>query len=74
MSEIGIINYDFNDTYISDTIKLQIDTEMRLLIKKMYNITKELLLKHKNDLIKIANHLLKKEVLLKDEIKNLIEK
>lgn len=74
MSEIGIINYDFNDTYISDTIKLQIDTEMRLLIKKMYDITKELLLKHKNELIKIANHLLKKEVLLKDEIKNLIEK
>lgn len=74
MSEIGIINYDFNDTYISDTIKLQIDTEMRLLIKKMYDITKELLLKNKNELIKIANHLLKKEVLLKDEIKNLIEK
>ena len=71
MSNMGLIHYNEN---ICDTVKLQIDTEIKLLIQDLQTKTKKILLKHKNELVILANHLLKKEVLLKDEVKILIDK
>lgn len=78
MSEnLGIINYKLNEKFmhkISDSTKYKIDEEINTIIHKQYCKTKELLLKHRKEMIIIAKHLLETEVLFGDNIKKLIDK
>ena len=57
--------------YSDETARL-IDEEVRALILMQYNRTKELLSKHTEQLHALAEELLKKEVLYKDDLTRLI--
>lgn len=65
--------YQFSKPY-SDVTSNLIDEEVRNLIDGAYDRTKELLQKHKNDLEIIAKELLKKEILFKSDLEDLIGK
>lgn len=57
----------------SETVASQIDTEIKNIILSCYTQAKEMLTAHKKILIKIADELLKKEVLEACEVEELIE-
>src|SRR5690606_19540376 len=57
--------------YSEETAKL-IDEEVRLLISGEYERTKDLLSKHMEQLTALAEELLRKEVLFKDDLERLI--
>jgi cell division protease FtsH len=66
-------DYTFSKPYSDDTAKV-IDEEVRKLVEDMYARTKELLLEKQKDVASIAEELLKKEVLYKDDLEKLIGK
>jgi AFG3 family protein len=59
--------------YSEETGKL-IDEEVRKLAENCYELAKDLLVEHKQELISIAELLLKKEILFKDEIEAVLGK
>lgn len=63
----------FTKPYSEETSKM-IDEEVRLLIQKAYDRTKKLLSEKLNDVKALAQELLKKEVLYKDDLERLIGK
>lgn len=65
--------YQFSKPYSDETSTL-IDEEVRKLIDGAYERTKELLSKHKRELEIIAQELLKKEILFKSDLEELIGK
>ncbi len=65
--------YQFQKPY-SDTTAAKIDDEVRKLLDSQYERAKELLVEHRDDLEKLANALLEKEVLLKSDVEKLIGK
>lgn len=65
--------YNMGKPYSEETSKL-IDQEVRLLVSEQYERTKELLRKHTHHLNALAEELLKKEVLYKDDLERLIGK
>jgi len=65
--------YQFNKPYSDETSNL-IDEEVRKMIDIAYERTKALLSKHKNELEIIAKELLKKEILFKSDLEELIGK
>jgi AFG3 family protein len=71
VSFYGLSKDQFQKPYSESTASL-IDEEVRSIVEEQYVRAKELLVKHKDDLEKIANHLLDKEVLLKSDVEQLI--
>ncbi|MBX2844687.1 MAG: ATP-dependent zinc metalloprotease FtsH [Saprospiraceae bacterium] len=65
--------YNFQKPYSEETAQL-IDEEVRQLIDRAYNRTKELLHEHRDNLEKVALALLDKEVLFKDDMEDMIGK
>ena len=63
--------YQFSKPYSEETATL-IDEEVRSLINKAYDRTKKLLEKYRKQLNLIAEQLLEKEILLKDDLVELI--
>ncbi|KAK3920457.1 AFG3-like protein 2 [Frankliniella fusca] len=59
--------------YSESTAQL-IDAEVRDIIKRAHDATREILTKHKKDVEKVAEHLLKQEVLSRDDMVNLVGK
>lgn len=57
--------------YSESTAQL-IDSEVRDIIQKAHDATREILLKHKSDVEKVAEHLLKQEVLNRDDMVKLV--
>jgi ATP-dependent metalloprotease FtsH len=62
------------DESTSNKMRKKIDIEVKKIINKNYKRTIEILTEYKNQLIIIAEHLLKTELLLGDDIQNLIDK
>ncbi|MFT6850228.1 MAG: AFG3 family protein [Sphingobacteriales bacterium] len=81
MSEkVGNLSFNDNDNeyrmskpYSEKTAEL-IDQEVRILVKNIYNQTKELLLERREELEKIAQALLAKEILFQADLEELIGK
>jgi AFG3 family protein len=80
--KIGVVSfYDssghgdttFQKPYSEATGKL-IDDEVRRLVGEAYQQTKTLLIVHKESLVKVANLLLQKEVIFKDDLENILGK
>ncbi|MBL7717317.1 MAG: ATP-dependent zinc metalloprotease FtsH [Flavipsychrobacter sp.] len=69
----GQQEYNMAKPYSEETAKI-IDEEVRALILGQYERTKQLLSKHINHLNALAEELLKKEVLFKDDLERLIGK
>ena len=69
----GQSEYNMTKPYSDETARL-IDEEVRALILMQYTRTKELLSKHTAHLHALAEELLKKEVLYKDDLERLIGK
>ncbi len=67
----GQQEYGMSKPYSEETAKI-IDEEVRAMILVQYDRTKELLSKHMNHLTALAEELLKKEVLFKDDLERLI--
>jgi AFG3 family protein len=67
----GQQEYNMGKPYSEETAKI-IDEEVRAMILIQYDRTKELLSKHMNHLTALAEELLKKEVLFKDDLERLI--
>ncbi len=65
--------YNFQKPYSEETAQM-IDEEVRQLIKRAYERTKNLLLEHRDDLESVANELLSKEVLFRDDMEQLVGK
>lgn len=65
--------YAFNKPYSEETAR-EIDEEVRKLIEKAYDRTKDMLLHHREALEIIAKELLKKEVLFQSDLEELIGK
>ncbi|RMG69814.1 MAG: peptidase M41, partial [Bacteroidetes bacterium] len=63
--------YNFTKPYSEATARI-IDEEVKKIVDKVYHQTKELLLKHKDALEAIAQELLKKEVIFKEDVVRLI--
>lgn len=63
--------YNFQKPYSEETGQL-IDEEVRALIAKAYDRTKALLLEHRDGLDAVANALLEKEVLFRDDLAKLV--
>lgn len=63
--------YSFSKPYSEETAH-QIDVEVRSIINDAYGRTRDLLEKHRDDLEKVAQALLAKEVLFMDDLKELI--
>jgi AFG3 family protein len=63
----------FTKPYSEETAKI-IDDEVRIIIQKSYERTLALLTLHKEDVIKLAEELLRKEVLFKSDVEELIGK
>lgn len=80
-SKIGNISfYDssgqyatFQKPYSEETAKM-IDEEVRKLVAEAYVQAKEILLQHKKELVAIANLLLEKEIIYKDDIEGVLGK
>ncbi|MEY3412518.1 MAG: hypothetical protein RIQ70_1206, partial [Bacteroidota bacterium] len=66
-------DYSFTKPYSEDTAKT-IDSEVRRIIAEAYTRTKELLLKHKDQLEILAQELLAKEILFQSDLEKLIGK
>ena len=66
-------DYSFTKPYSEDTAKT-IDSEVRRIIAEAYSRTKELLLKHKDQLEILAQELLAKEILFQSDLEKLIGK
>ncbi len=64
-------SYGFNKKYSEQTSE-RIDQAVRTIIQKNYERTKELILKHKDKLEKMAKTLLNKEVLDHNDLKELL--
>src|SRR5690606_16820375 len=71
VSFYGMSQDNFNKPYSDETAKL-IDDEVRKLIDLQYERSKNLLREHREDLEKLAQRLLEKEVLLKSDVERLI--
>jgi AFG3 family protein len=65
--------YSFTKPYSDETARI-IDEEVRLLIDKAYERTKQLLTEKKAEVIKLAEELLEKEVLFQSDVETLIGK
>jgi cell division protease FtsH len=65
--------YNFNKPYSEATAE-KIDVEVKRIIDGAYERTKQLLLKHKNELEIIAKELLEKEILFQSDLERLIGK
>ncbi len=65
--------YGFQKPYSNETAQL-IDKEVRTIIKNAYDRTKDLLLSKRNELEILAQELLKKEILHRDDVERLIGK
>ncbi len=65
--------YGFTKPYSEETAKL-IDTEISLIVEKEYKRAIQLLRKHKNKLTELAEHLLVKEVIFKDDLERIFGK
>ncbi len=65
--------FSFGKPY-SEKMASQIDTEARAIIEGAYNRVKQLLLDHKDHLEAVAQELLSKEVIFKDDLETLIGK
>jgi len=63
--------YSFQKPY-SDELASQIDKEVRKLIDDAYQRTRTMLLEHREDLEKVAQTLLEREVIFKDDLKTII--
>jgi len=66
-------DYGFTKPYSEDTAKL-IDTEISGIVEKEYKRAIQLLKKHKNKLTELAEHLLEKEVIFKDDLERIFGK
>ena len=66
-------DYNFTKPY-SDSTAEKIDQEVKRIIDNAYNRTKKLLTDKKEELEKIANKLLEKEILFQNDLEKLIEK
>jgi len=66
----GQSEYAFNKPYSEKTSEL-IDQEAKLLVEKQYERAKQVLIKHKEGLIKLADLLLEKEVIFTEDVQNI---
>jgi cell division protease FtsH len=73
VSFYGLSQDQFQRPYSDDTASL-IDDEVRKLVESQYIRAKELLTEHREDLEKLAEVLLDKEVLLKSDVERLLGK
>lgn len=71
VSFYGMQSEQFNKPY-SDVTASMIDEEVRKLVESQFNRAKELLTERREELEKLANALLEKEVLLKSDVERLI--
>ena len=65
--------YGFTKPYSEETAKL-IDTEISAIVEKEYRRAIEMLKKHKDKLTELAEHLLEKEVIFKDDLERIFGK
>jgi cell division protease FtsH len=65
--------YGFTKPYSEETAKL-IDTEISSIVEQEYKRAVQLLKKHKNKLTELAEHLLEKEVIFKDDLERIFGK
>lgn len=78
-AKIGNVSFDtgqpgdaqFSKPYSEDTAQM-IDSEVRILIKQAHKRTTDLLVKHKPDVEKVAERLLKNEILSRDDMIELL--
>ena len=63
----GQTDYNFSKPYSEDTAQL-IDEEISKLIEAQYQRAQDILLKHKKELVELANLLLEKEVIFSDDL------
>ena len=63
--------YQFNKPYSEKTSEL-IDEEVRNLIAKVYDVTKQLLTEKREGLEKLANKLLEKEILFQSDLEEIL--
>lgn len=69
----GQQEYNFNKPYSEKTAQL-IDDEVKKLIDEAYNRTRDLLLKHKENLHQLAARLLEREVIFKEDLEQIFGK
>ncbi len=69
----GRTEASFQKPYSEDTARL-IDEEVRKLVERCYEEAKEILSLHKKDLIALADLLLKKEIVFKEDIEEILGK
>ena len=69
----GQSDYSFNKPYSEKTAEL-IDNEVSKLVEKAYARAKEILTKNKHLLAQLANQLLEKEVIFKEDLENIFGK
>lgn len=66
-------DYGFTKPYSEETAKL-IDTEISAIVEKEYGRAIQMLKKHKDKLTELAEHLLEKEVIFKDDLERIFGK
>ena len=66
-------DYNFTKPYSESTAE-KIDSEVKRIVDNAYNRTKKLLTEKREQLEKIANKLLEKEILFQNDLENLIGK